>query len=122
MLLRLPKWCLVRVDKSLLYPRFLLIAVLSVSDTVKYLGVLIDSKLHFAQQATAVSNKCRQRLFIVKRFAFLGAEQRLIRQLFRSFIGSYVFYCEAIFLITCRIRIRDISVGYTILLETWVLM
>ena len=67
------------------------------SDSVKYLGVEIDSKLRFSEQADVVSTKCKQRLYIIKRFIFLGAEQSLVNQIFRTFIESYIFYCAIIY-------------------------
>ena len=67
------------------------------TDDVLYLGVHIDSKLRFSKQATSVESKCRQRMYILKRFAFYGASEQLLCQLFRSFIESCLLYCLPVY-------------------------
>ena len=70
---------------------------IKITDSVTYLGVKLDNKLRFNKQAQVVNAKCRQRLYILKRFAFYGASEQLLNQLFRSFIESYLFYCLPIY-------------------------
>ena len=70
---------------------------IKITDSVTYLGVKLDNKLRFNNQAQAVDTKCRQRLHILKRFAFYGASEQLLNQLFRSFIESCLLYCLPIY-------------------------
>ena len=67
------------------------------STSVKYLGVIIDHKPKFAEQANAASTKAKQRLYLVNRFKKFGASASLTKQLFSSFIESHLFYCLVIF-------------------------
>ena len=57
---------------------------IAISDSVRYLGLQIDSKLKFEKQANMVISKARQRMFIVRRFSALGADSKLVTQLFRG--------------------------------------
>ena len=61
-------------------------------DSTKYLGVVIDSDLRFSTQANITASKCKQRLYIVKHFIFLVAEERLVTQIFRTFVESHMLY------------------------------
>ena len=90
------------------------------SDSVKYLGVEIDSKLRFSEQADVVSTKCKQRLYIIKRFIFLGAEQSLVNQIFRTFIESYIFYCAIIYYHNMYEKYKNVFLRFTVSQTTWV--
>ena len=58
------------------------------SESVKYLGLIIDNKLRFSEQADVVISKARQRMYVVRRFHALGAGSKLVTQLYTSFIES----------------------------------
>ena len=64
-----------------------------ISDTVKYLGVTLDSKLRFEDHVDRIVLKSKQRLYIIRRFNNLKADARLVRQLFTAFIQSQLLYC-----------------------------
>jgi hypothetical protein len=63
------------------------------STSVKYLGITLDSKLRFKEHVQNVVTKAKQRLYLVRRFSLLGADNKLVTQLFRSFIESILLYC-----------------------------
>ena len=67
------------------------------SNSVKYLGVLVDNKLKFHDHMIDWLNTASKRMYVVRRFSALGAECRLVTTLFRNFIESIMFYCITIF-------------------------
>jgi hypothetical protein len=69
------------------------------SDSVRYLGVIIDTKLRFEEHVQATLAKARQRTYVVNRFFRLGASPSLVKQLFNSFmfIESFLLYCTVVF-------------------------
>ena len=66
---------------------------ISISDEVKYLGLTIDSNLRFDKQADFVISKAKQRMYVLRKFYALGAESKLITQLYKSFIESKILHC-----------------------------
>lgn len=84
-------------EKPLVQPVLIDGTAISFSDSVVYLGVTIDNGLKFSEQAVKASNKARQKIYLVKRFMKYGASPTLTKQLFNSFIESYLFYCVLAF-------------------------
>ena len=98
-------------------------------DTVKYLGVMIDCRLNFDNHVEAAITKSKQRLYIVRRFINLGAQQKVVNQLFKSFVESRLLYClpvlhpsfktqhkkqiKAIYKAAHRLGLKDISASLT---------
>ena len=78
---------------------------LTISESVKYLGVEIDNKLRFEDHIDAKVSKARQRLYLVKQFKFLGASDRFLNQIFSAFVESCFFYCLVV--IFCNLYERD---------------
>ena len=70
--------------------------VIPQSDSVRYLGIVIDKQLRFSEQADLMISKAKQRMCVVRRFHALGADSKLVTQLYTSFIESKFMY--AIFL------------------------
>ena len=66
---------------------------IAISSQVKYLGVLIDDKLHFSEHISKACEKASKKMYVVRRFSKYGAKVSLTKQLFSSFIESYLFYC-----------------------------
>jgi hypothetical protein len=84
--------------KELIVPKLCLNNVLiEQSHSVKYLGVTLDTKLRFQSHICNVVTKARQRMYIVKRFSSLGANSRLVTNLFKSFVEPILFYCIVVF-------------------------
>ena len=61
---------------------------LTISESVKYLGVEIDNKLRFKDHTDAKVSKARQRLYLVKQFKFLGTSDRFLNQIFSAYVES----------------------------------
>ena len=66
-------------------------------DTVKYLGLYIDSDLKFEHQTKSICSKARQRLYIVSRFYKLGMRPVYLSLLFKCFILSTLMYCTPVY-------------------------
>ena len=69
---------------------------IAISSQVKYLGVLIDDKLHFSEHINKACEKASKKMYVVRRFSKYGAKVSLTKQLFSSFIESYLFQCLVI--------------------------
>ena len=61
-------------------------------DNVKYLGVLVDNKLRFAEHVQNTVTKASQRMYIVRAFLYKSTKS-LSAVLFKSFIISILTYC-----------------------------
>ena len=63
---------------------------------IKYLGVLTDKKLHFSEHISYAYEKYSKKMYVVRRFSKYGGKVSFKKQLFISFIASYLFYCLVI--------------------------
>jgi hypothetical protein len=70
---------------------------INMSNSVKYLGIIIDEKLNFSEHCSRVIAKANQRFYIINRFRYLGAKPLLLKALFCSFIESIILYCLPVF-------------------------
>ena len=70
---------------------------IATSDEVKYLGLHIDSNLRFTKQADIMISSASKRMYVLRRFSALGANDKLVTQLYKSFIESRFLYCIILF-------------------------
>ena len=71
-----------------------------VTDTFKYLGITLDSKLTFGHHVQSVYNKCQQRLYLLRKLRSFHVDRKLILLLYRGIIESVLTYCSICFFFT----------------------
>jgi hypothetical protein len=65
--------------------------LLEYTNSYKYLGIIIDSRLTFGEAIKTKILKSRQRIQIINRFSMFNSSIR--RALYLGFVQSYLFYC-----------------------------
>ena len=61
--------------------------------TYKYLGVIIDNKLKWDEQASAVSKKINKRMFFLRKLNSFHVDKTLLSLFYRSTIQSIISFC-----------------------------
>ena len=72
--------------------RFFYIYVLWVQ-TYKYLGVVIDVKLKWVEQASAVSKKINKRMFFLRKLNSFNVDKTILNLFYTSTIQSIISFC-----------------------------
>ena len=66
---------------------------MEVTDTFKYLGVTLDTKLTFGLHVQGVYKKCQQRLYLLRKLRPFHVETKPLLLLYMSSIESMLTYC-----------------------------
>ncbi len=59
----------------------------------KYLGVVLDHKLRWDKWTDAVSKKCQQSLYFLRKMVSFSASPSLLKVFYNSFIESVLTFC-----------------------------
>ena len=62
-------------------------------DSYKYLGVVIDNKLRWEEQATAVSKKINKRMFFLRKLSSFHVDNTLLDLFYETTIQSIICFC-----------------------------
>ena len=75
-------------------------------DSFKYLGVMLDEKVHLQEHVTAVQKKSQQRLHVLRKLrAFYG--DPLLLRLYRSIIEPLITYCNICYYPALSVKNRN---------------
>jgi hypothetical protein len=66
-------------------------------ESIRYLGLILDSSLSFKDQVTSVQKKCQQRLHVLRRLRSFHLDPQLLHNLYRSIIEPLLTYCSTIY-------------------------
>ena len=67
------------------------------SDSMKYLGIVLDSKLAFDEQVDRVMSKCRKRIGAIR--MLFGRKHREAKiRLFKAIVQPVLSYCAAVWI------------------------
>ena len=61
--------------------------------TYKYLGVVIDDKLKWVEQASAVSKKINKRMFFLRKLNSFNVDKTILNLFYTSTIQSIISFC-----------------------------
>jgi len=67
--------------------------VLELTDTIKYLGVTLDSRMSYHQHIQAICSKLRSAAFAVSRLSYLKFPFPILRLIYYSLAESHLNYC-----------------------------
>ena len=67
-------------------------------ESIRYLGVVLDSQLSFSDHVAATQKRCQQRLYVLRRLRSFNLAPKLLLNLYRSIIEPLLTYCSMIFL------------------------
>ena len=69
----------------------------SIVESFRYLGVVLDNKLTFSQHTSEIQKKCQRRLYVLRRLRSFSLDSKLLLLLYRSIIESLLTYCSVCF-------------------------
>ena len=70
---------------------------MEIVESIRYLGLILDSALNFKEQVTSVQRKCQQRLRVLRRLRFFELDPQLLLNLYRSIVEPLLTYCSGIY-------------------------
>jgi hypothetical protein len=66
-------------------------------DSIRYLGLILDSDLSFKEQVAATQRKCQRRLYVLRRLRSFDLAPHLLLNLYRSIIEPLLTFCSTVF-------------------------
>lgn len=69
-------------------------------ESFKYLGIVLDNKLHFVHHITDIHKRCQQRPSAIRKLRALSAKPHLLLLLYQSIIEPILRYCATCYFTT----------------------